>query len=197
MTYISPEEIDNEYINLENGLLNTRTKELIPHTPEIYTTRRVPIIFDAEADCPIWKSLLDEKTDTEISAVLQEMFGYCYMPGQKYEKAFLLHGPRRTGKSTVLFILGKMLGQENVSAYHLQYLAENEFAAAYLFGIPANICADLSPRSLKNVGTFMTITGGDKISVAKKHQDPISFYPSAKLIFSCNIIPTSTNRSLT
>jgi putative DNA primase/helicase len=42
----------------------------------------------------------------------------------------------------------------------------------------------------------MTITGGDKISAAKKREHQIDFYPTTKLIFSCNHVPSTSNKNL-
>lgn len=195
-TYIDPNEVNNEWINLENGLLKPMTGEFKMHTPKIFSIIRIPIIYDPKAGGPTFIEKIKEKLNEESIEIVQEMFGYCYLPKQKYEVAFLLYGPRRTMKSTTLFVLEKMLGDENVSAFPLQYLTENQFASAYLYGISANICADLSSRGLKDTGMFMSITGGDKISIAKKHEHPFSFYPSSKLIFSCNTIPPTTNKNL-
>lgn len=196
VTYIDPEEINNNWINLENGLLNPLTMEFKEHTPEVFSIIRIPINYDKEAICPLWETKLKEKVDQRTIDVVQEMFGYCYLPGQQFQVAFLLYGPRRTMKSTTLFVLESMLGSENVSAYQLQWLTENQFGPAYLYGKPANVCPDLSTKALHDTGRFMTITGGDKISSAKKHEHPISFYPTTKLLFACNDIPPTTNKNL-
>ncbi len=195
-TYIDPNIVNNNWINLENGLLNPITGEFRKHTPDIFTVTRIPIRYDPNAECPLWKEKLSQKIDEDTMNVIQEMFGYCYLPGQKFERAFLLYGKRKTMKSTTLFVLGKMLGDDNVTAFPLQQLTTDSFAAAYLYGMPANICADLSSAALKDTGMFMTITGGDKITAGKKHQHHISFYPSTKLIFSCNTVPATTNKNL-
>jgi len=195
-TYIDPDEINNNWINLKNGLLDPITKEFKEHTPEVFSTIRIPIEYDSNADCPLFKEKLTEKTDAPTLSVVQEMFGYCYLPGQRFEVAFLFYGPKRTMKSTTLHVLGKMLGSENVTAHSLQYLSDNPFGISYLYGIPANVCADLDAKALRNTGAFMLLTGGDKISAAKKHEHPVNFYPSTKLIFSCNNIPPTTNKDL-
>lgn len=193
-TFIDPNEINNDWINLENGLLNPITKEFKDHSPEVFSTIRVPIIYDSEADCSFFKQKLKEKLDEQTIIVLQEMFGYCYVPKQHFESAFLFYGPMRTMKSTTLRVLEQLLGSENVAAHSLQYLNENTFGPAYLFGLPANICADLSSNALKNTAFFMQLTGGDKITCARKNEHPISFFPSTKLIFSANHIPPTTNK---
>jgi len=195
ITYTNPVEVDNEWVNLENGLLNPVTREFKGHDPKIFSTIRIPITYDPLATCPLWIEKLTKKTDTPTRNVVQEMFGYCYLPKQKYEVAFMVYGAMRTMKSTTLYILEQMLGKKNVESHSLQSLTENPFGMAYLYGKSANICADLPSKYLKEVGAFMTLTGGDGISVAKKHQHPIHFFPSAKLIFSCNNIPSTTNKN--
>lgn len=195
-TFVDVEDIDTEYFNLENGLLEPLTGTLKAHTPDVFSTIRIPISYDPDARCDLFLRKLSEKVDERAVNVLQEFFGYCFLHGQKYQKALLLHGPRKTMKSTILTILVQLLGQKNITGFPLQYLNENEFAPAYMFGKAANICADLTAKSLKDTGRFMTITGGDLISVGRKHEHPIDFVPSAKLVFSCNQIPGTSNKDL-
>ncbi|GAG77149.1 unnamed protein product, partial [marine sediment metagenome] len=104
-TYTDPDEINNNWINLENGLLDPTTSEFKPHTPEVFSIIRIPITYDPEADCPFFKEKLRGKVSENKFNTIQEMFGYCYLPGQKFERAFLFYGPKRTMKSTTLFIL--------------------------------------------------------------------------------------------
>jgi len=135
---------------------------------------------------------VDEKT----KKVVQEMFGYCYLPKQRFEVAFLLYGPMRTMKSTTLYVLEKLLGTENIQSMSLQQLVNDNFAPAWLFGVPANICADLSSKELRNTAMFMKIIGQDSITAGKKFEHQITFTPGTKLIFSCNVIPGTTNKNM-
>ena len=195
-TYIPADAIDNGWINLQNGLLNPETKEFKQHTPDIFSTVQIPVEYDSKAECPTWKEKLQDKIDKPTKDVLQEFFGYTFQPGQKYQKGLLLHGAERTMKSTALNVLEKLIGKENSTAFSLQRLNEDKYANAYLYGKPLNVCADLESRGLKSTGSFMMITGGDKISAGKKHEHPIHFYPTTKLIFSCNDIPATQNKTL-
>ena len=195
-TYINPDEIDNGLINLKNGLLNPETIEFTEHTPDVFSTIQIPIEYNPEAQCPLWEEKIKDKIDNPTITVLQEFFGYVFQQGQKYQRALLLYGPKRTMKSTCLTILEKIVGRENIIAFSLQRLTEDKYAPAYLYGKPLNVCADLDSRALKTTGTFMMITGGDMISAGKKHEHPIHFNPSTKLTFSCNDIPPTTNNNL-
>jgi putative DNA primase/helicase len=193
-SYVGVEDIDPHWVNFNNGLLNIETFEFREHTPNIFTITRIPITYSPGADCPFFKEKLADKLPEHVITCLQEMFGYCYMPYQRHEVAFLFHGQKRTMKSTVLYLLGEMLGEDNITSFPLQQLTYDQFSTAYLFGKLANICADLDSEGLRNVGRFMMITGGDKITAGKKHEHHISFYPSSKLIFSCNVIPSTHNK---
>lgn len=195
-SYTSPDAASNGWLNLKNGLLQPITREFKEHTPEVFSIIQNPVEYDPDADCPTWKEKLEEKVDQKTVTVLQEMFGYCYLPGQKYQVGFLLYGPQRSMKSTSLNALESIIGKENTTSFSLQYLSENQFAPAYLYGKPLNICADLTSKALKNTGTFMSITGADKISAGKKREHMLSFYPDTKLIFSCNEIPPTENKNL-
>ncbi len=43
---------DDDLICLENGILNIKTKKLIPHTPDIIFTSKIPISYKPKANCP-------------------------------------------------------------------------------------------------------------------------------------------------
>jgi len=196
-TYINVNKLNHDWINLKNGLLNPITKEFKQHTPDIFCLHQLDIIYNSDAQCPEFEKQLKIKCPEDIKfKTVQEMFGYCLSEDQRYEKAFLLFGDRRSFISTLLFVLQKLLGDKSVEAIPLQDLETDKYAAAHLFGKLANICADLSPRELWNTGTFMKITGQDLITSGKKFEQQITFAPFATLVFSCNIVPPTTNKTL-
>jgi len=207
-TYIERDEVNSEEfkIPIENGLIDLKTLEIIPHTPKYFFTFKLPIRYEPDAKCPTFIKWLKERLNIDDGKdespnqwkfdVIQEMFGYCLLKDTRHQKAFLLYGPRRAGKSTLLEILILMLGRENTNSYSLQTLTEDRFAIAYLHDKLANICADLSIKSLKNTGKFMMITGSDQMTAAKKRGHSFTFKPITKLIFSCNDIPRTGNKNL-
>ncbi len=196
-TYIDADEINHNWINLKNGLLNPLAKEFKDHTPEIFCLKQLPIEYDPNVDCPFFKQKLKEKCDKNWKfELIQEMFGYCFLPDNRFEKAFLFYGDPRTMKSTTLYVLEKLLGTENIQSMSLQQLVNDNFAPAWLFGVPANICADLSSKELRNTAMFMKIIGQDSITAGKKFEHQITFTPGTKLIFSCNVIPGTTNKNM-
>ncbi len=196
-TYIKTKMVNHNWINVQNGLLNPINREFKPHTPEIFCLHQLDLLYNPESTCDEFLKQLKVKCPKkEIFETTQQMFGYCFLKDQRFEKAFLLYGDPRTFKSTLLYILTKLLGVQSVEAISLQELEQDKYLVAHLFGKLANICADLSPKELWNTGTFMKITGQDSLTAGKKFEQQLTFAPFSKLIFSCNIIPPTNNKSL-
>jgi len=179
-------------IVLRNGILDLKKMELKPFTPDIFVLNQLPVYFDPNADCPNIKKFISEVVSPADAMVLQELTGYCLWRRYPIHKAFMLLGEGRNGKTTFLNLLKALLGEENVSAIALQDLS-NRFAAADLYGKLANICDDISDKDLKNTSRFKELTGKSFIRAERKFRPPFHFVNSAKLIFSANKLPRSSD----
>jgi putative DNA primase/helicase len=181
-------------IPLLNGVLNLENGELEPHSSENRFLWRIPVTFNAHADCPAIDGFLEEVLGS-LKQLFYEIAGYCPRPGNKYQRSFLAVGFGDNGKSTALGLLKEFLGSENVSARSLQELIENRFAKSDLYGKLANIHADIPDAALTRTGAFKMLTGGDLISAEEKFKPAYEFVCDAKLIFSCNVVPESYDDS--
>ena len=179
-------------IAVKNGLLDIEKMKLKPFTPDIFVLNQLPVYFDPNADCPNIKKFISEVVSPGDAMVLQELTGYCLWRRYPFHKAFMLLGEGRNGKTTFLNTLKALLGEENVSAIALQDLS-NRFAAADLYGKLANICDDISDRDLRNTSRFKELTGESFIRAERKFRPPFYFVNSAKLIFSANKLPRSSD----
>ena len=180
----------NPYIlNVRNGLYNILDDTLAEHTPSFLSTIQLNACYNPHADCPRFKQFLLEALDEEDIPVIQEMFGYCLVPLNRAQKAFVLVGEPGAGKSKLLLTLNQiLLGQKNVSNIPWQNLADR-FNKAELFGKLANIFADLPTKNIYDNGVFKALVGEDFMNAERKGRDPFTFQPTARLLFSCNSIP--------
>ncbi|MFA6397241.1 MAG: phage/plasmid primase, P4 family [Candidatus Paceibacterota bacterium] len=181
--------IDRNLINFKNGIYNIKSKELIVHKPEYLFLHQLPINYNPSADCPKLKEFLNQILDEESVKVIQEWFGYCLYRSYFIKKAIILLGERDTGKTTLLKILTKFLGIENISSVSLQKLSSDKFAISNLFQKQANIYDDLSFKDINDNGIFKMLTGGGSVTGERKFGDLFPFNNYAKLTFSCNKIP--------
>lgn len=181
---------------LLNGVLDTETLELRPHEANSRFTVQLPVAYDEEADCPRFLRFQSEiLTEEEARETIQMMFGYCLVPGNPYQVAFMNVGEGNNGKSTLLGVLKDMLGQDAISSETLQSLSHNRFAAASLWSKLANICADIPASPIQYTGVFKMATGGDPMRGEHKFQAAFTFVNQAKLIFSCNELPQVNDRT--
>jgi P4 family phage/plasmid primase-like protien len=196
-TYKSRTEFDRDLdlLNLKNGLLNVITGELVEHSSEYLSLVQLPINYDPKAKCPnILRFLGQVLRPKDVFTVLQ-LFGYCLLRTAKYEKAVMCCGLGDNGKGTLLKLVERFLGEQNVSHASIQELNNDRFAIADLHGKLANVCADLKAEKLTNTGTFKMLASGDTIRAQKKHGQSFDFRNIAKLIFSANEIPESDDQT--
>jgi Family of unknown function (DUF5906)/D5 N terminal like len=178
-----------DLINVQNGMLDWRAGELLPHDPGYLSTIRIPVRFDQEATSEIIPRVLKDWFPADALELAGEMLGYLLVPSRKHQVAFMLVGEGENGKSTFINLIRSLLGRTNVSTETLHDLEENRFRAASLFGKLANLCADIDDRSLRFTGMFKKITGDDSVAAERKHQHPFDFEPFARLLFSANTPP--------
>lgn len=179
-----------------NGLLNLKTKELEPFSPEYVFLNKIGIDYNKNAKCELFLKFLGEVLQSEVDIkIVQEWCGYCLLNDTNYSKALLLFGDGENGKSVLLNSIKSFLGRENVTSISLQYLESSPFAPARLFGKTANIFADLPKKALSQTSVFKMTVSGDEISGEKKGKDSFEFKPTAKMMFSCNEVPRTPDRT--
>jgi phage/plasmid-associated DNA primase len=72
-------------INLENGLLDIWTGELVPHTPEHLSTIRIPIRFNGEATCPHVEEFISEVFPQDSIELAWEVLGDLLTPDRSIQ----------------------------------------------------------------------------------------------------------------
>lgn len=189
-------EIPTEFVSCKNGLLNVLSDHFGEYVPDFFIVCSIPVEYDATADCPKIKHFLKDVVGEEQLPVIQELLGYCLLQNYRYPKAMMLVGEGQNGKSTLLNLFVKFLGEDNVSHASLQSLCNNRFASADLHQKLANIHADIPQQALKYTGMFKQLTGNDRIRSERKHQDSFRFRNHAKLFFSTNKVPETSDDTL-
>ncbi len=191
-TYVTHDEIDSSdnIINVKNGLLNIKTKKLTPHSPDYYSITQIPVDYKPEAKCTRINKFIDDVFDESDREVIKEFIGYLLVKRYIFHKALMLTGQTGTGKTTFQRTLIAFLGNDNISTRTLQDLCENKFAKADLFGKLANISDDIPSNAVKYSGFFKQLTGESRITGERKFKDAFDFCNNAKVIFSCNELPS-------
>ncbi len=181
-----------EYIiNLKNGRLDVRTGELLPFSPEFIDFARIPVVYDPNAYCADLDKMLNKvfKHDRQVIDLFEEMVGYILIKNARFRKGFLFYGSGSNGKSTILNLLKKFIGDENLATVELKKLSTDAFMVAELENKLANIGDDIDASEIADTGTIKKLFSGESLAAQRKYQQPFTLKNYAKMIFSCNTLP--------
>lgn len=196
------------YISFRNGmvdrshLLEAENGELdvSEHDPRHFSQVVLPYDYDPEADCPFWLQTLEEVFPQHAEGdrrteVLQEFMGYTLMQHDTtFEKFLILHGQGANGKSTILRVWEALLGTDNVSHVALDAIG-SQFGMFDMLGKLANIAADMNRMDRVQEGVLKSLTSGERMQFDRKHREPVTASPTARLVFATNNLPPITDRS--
>lgn len=183
---------------VENGVVHLESGELLPHSPDYLMTTKFPVKYDPAATCPLFDSWLSESTTIKgrdqvdvLLDVTSQVLDFTRLPS----KSPFLFGPTRSGKSTFLELLMKLVGPGAVSGMKLQDLESDQFALADLYGKRINIDADVSDEYVPSVSNLKRLTGRDPLQANLKYGKRFTFINQALPVFSGNTLPTVGERS--
>ena len=193
------------FINFDQGEFDPMTNTLHPHMMSNYSTLRMPYEWDSSIElgekkieeiCPLWIKTLGEifEGDMDKFNLLQEFFGYCLTRDVRHEKALLLLGESRTGKSTILETFQAVIGKHNYSSVPLEHI-ENPQYTPLLMNKLINFDTDCSSQAERYESSFRKITSGEDINCNPKYVSPYTFKPHLKLIMAANQFPKIKDQS--
>ena len=179
-------------INFRDCMVDVRTMEEIPHSPEFYAINQIPFS---------WKEIKVTSSGTEIekffdfiftSADDRKMFlefvGLCFTKDSSQQRFLTLCGVGGTGKSVLIRLVEAAVGRENISNVSLQELSKR-FNTSLLVGKLLNSCADLSAEMLDDAAVMKKLLGEDRLFSERKGENGFMFSSYAKLLFSTNALP--------
>ena len=189
---------DARYIAFANGVYDMTTERLMPFSPELVVTNRIPWDYDEKAYDETMDRTLDKLAchDAKIRSLLEECIGYCMYRRNELSKFFILTGGGANGKSTFLDIVKDVLGQENITSLDINDLDER-FSVGLMAGALANIGDDISDEFMqgKSIALLKKIVSGNQVKGEFKGRDAFFFNPYVKLLFSANDLPRTKDKT--
>jgi putative DNA primase/helicase len=111
---VTPGQLDADrwVLNVLNGTLDLHTGRLRPHAREDLLTKLAPIVYDPEAQCPLWEAFLARilANDAELIRFVQKALGYSLTGSTQEQCLFMLYGTGANGKSTLIQTISALLG---------------------------------------------------------------------------------------
>jgi P4 family phage/plasmid primase-like protien len=187
------------FLTVENGTIDLRTGELLPHDPAHMLTKMTPIAYDAATTCRRWERFLDEifLGRADLIEYVHRAVGYTLTGETREQKFFLMFGAHgNNGKGRFVRQLMAVCGEYSLS------VAFNVFTASRLDGGERNTpsLAVMAGARFVVAGegrdgvTFdeplmKSLTGQDTIQAMQKHEKPFSYTPAFKVWLHTNHRP--------
>lgn len=180
-----------------NGVADVATGELRPHRQEDYLERVLPWPYSPGAPCPNWLAALDDWFGIESDEVsaLQEFFGYVILSHAKFKKALLLKGGGDTGKSVVLFVLTRLVGENAVCSLPVEHMDDPQ-KRAVIRGKLLNVMSEISAEALVADGGFKQLVSTEEpILLDEKYKKAEMYIPRTKHVIATNTLPRLNDRT--
>lgn len=187
-------DTDKWLINCQNGVIDLKTGELLPHDQKYVMTKLVPTVYDKEATCPRWLAFLDRIFAGKKSLIdyIQKVIGVC-LTGEILPAVFIFHGTGANGKSTFLEVVRQLLSEYAQQADFKTFLQDKNQAIredlASLCGARFVTASECDQGKFLSEAVVKQITGGDPIRARFLYANSFEFMPTFKIFLATNHRP--------
>ena len=188
---------ENPYtIVFKNGILDVNTLVFKPMSPDYHESIQINANYNPNAQSQIVDEYFKTATkgNQDIESLLFEAIGYSMIKTNELQKAFLLVGSGRNGKSTYLDLIRELLGRENCTAISFKDLA-NTFRASAMNNKLASLAGDISAAPLTDSDMVKSIISGEEVMIEQKYKDAQAKSLFTTLFFAANKLPRTPDQS--
>jgi len=182
-------------LNVENGTVDLRTGELMPHKQEDRITKMAKVHYDKNADCPKWKHFIREIMDYkgDLITFLQTAAGWSISGDISEQSMFILYGTGANGKSTFLNVIMNILGDYATSTYAETFMKRSNDTAtndiARLRGTRFVSTAETEQGKRLSEHLIKQVTGNDQLTARFLYGEYFNFVPTFKIFMASNHKP--------
>ena len=172
MDELDPNQV---FVNTLNYVVNVKTGEVCAPSPDyLFINALQGRYLGKDAPPPelylSWLRMI-VPDETELQKLLA-IISYMISNFHQAKKFFFIYGARDSGKSGLLYLIEKFVGENLCSHIALEDLSDPH-CSSELYGMKINTCGEREPgKVLKNTKVIKAITGGDMIDAnpkLKKH----------------------------
>lgn len=182
-----------------NGVVDLKTGTFRRGEPKDYIRAHSPVNWQGiDVPCQRWERFISEifNDDPDIPSFVRRLLGFG-ASGLTIDHLFpILWGEGRNGKSTLLEVLGDVLGNDLATSSQADALMDaakgGDGPKPFIFGLRGKrlVWASESNEGRRiNEGLVKQLTGGDRLNVRTLHSKPVEFKPSHLLMLLTNHKP--------
>lgn len=189
-------DFDPSVLGTPDGPVDLRTGHSLSPESHYFITKQTLVAPAAHGtDSPAFDKFLHEITNGDLSTqeFLTAFGGYCLTGETKEQVLLFLYGPGGNGKTVFQNVLSEILGDYAKPAVPELFAASRQqrhlSELAVLKGARLVTAAETDQGHSWHEAKIKLLTGGEKITANLMRQDPISFAPEFKLLFTGNHKP--------
>jgi putative DNA primase/helicase len=194
---VAPEDLDQDpwLLTCENGTIDLQTGEFLFHNREHLITQLAPVIYDPDAECPLWIEFLDRIMDgnQNLISFLQRAIGYSLTGDTGEQCFFIFWGTGANGKTTFLQTINAMLGDYAKQTPTETLVVKKKGAipndVARLKGVRFVTASEAEAYDRLAENLIKQMTGSDTVSARFLHQEWFDFEPNYKIFLATNHRP--------
>lgn len=180
------------WVNLANGIFDVQAWEqrrppLRPHTPRFFSTDCVEYGWDPVARAPIFREFLRQScADFHQRVLCMQLLAWFVTWDNSLKRIIFLFGEADSGKSVLANdVIVPLVGEDAVSHLRLEAFG-SRFEDGEIRGKKLNVTAEARFAGAVIEERLKAISGGDKLTVDVKFEQPVTFTPTARLLLVGN-----------
>jgi putative DNA primase/helicase len=181
---------DPRLLAFSNGVLNLDTNQFSPHSPSNFISEAMPVKYDPDAKCDLFLKMFLANVLEPADVDLLQRYLSQLLQGINHSQAILiLNGDAGWGKSSLMKIIGSLLGWRKVGIIRPQ-LFEDEFELAHYSNKHLLYCPDMPTSFLDcpEASVFKNLVGGDPLW-ADVRGNRLVVQGQFPVVLSCNGLP--------
>lgn len=204
--HIIQDEFDNydDLVNLNSGIYNYDTKELIPHDHKYKFTYALDVDYrpnEDAGDCPIFKRFLQGcfakkgtwesgfEYDEDAYENILRLCGYLLYPVNRKEGLFIFLGEGSNGKSVLMDTLQLFFPAKYVTRLSLNAISNGEgFTREGLIRSRVNFCSEAKGGQIDSE-ELKKVASGEGITIQRKFNTAMEMISRCKVVVNANNAP--------
>lgn len=189
-------DADPHLLNVANGTLDLRTRQLRPHDPADRLSRVTVGAYDPDADQGAWNGFLASVLPDEAErGYLQRVIGQAIYGGVREHLFPVLIGTGANGKGTAYGAIGHAMGDYS-TVINPDVLMVRERGGIggpemmQLLGARLVIGSETAEGRKLDEALMKRLTGGDELTARHLYQEPVTWTPTHQLVYVTNKEPT-------
>lgn len=177
------------YVNTLTGLYSISEQKVIPFNDNFKFDYLINVRYIPNTkldDAPAFKRYVESSLGLDQLKCLLRILGYCLSSLTKGRKCFIILGKPKSGKSTILNLLERVLSIGLISHEPFDKMS-TERAKAHYIGMRMNISREISIKPNKNGESFKSLVSCEFTTGEEKFEVQKNFIPTLSFIFAGNV----------